>query len=283
MTSRVTLTVPPVTPNGQSVHILSLAPTVEGVLKGAAGEVPAAEAVEAVTGETSPFTALAVGTTPITSTHGDGFWEWKEQVQAPSPTPPVVPPVIPFDGLETSAEPMIQLKAGSVSMPSSYLGESLTGLDPDYGATDFGTSNIFPGINLVTEAVTDPLKGYVPVGTPTPGVGVIIAKAQITGNILELNSWVTQWLPTSSVPKFDGSDYAKVKSEGFGRDNPNGFEIQFTLRFFLKLFPNHAQEVEKTFSIKIINNFSNDKEQYKQDYANAYASLEAVPDPSTWQ
>ena len=287
MTSRVTTTVPPVAaPNGLTAHQVTLTPTGAGQLKGAVvtppATNPAAEAVEAVTGGTSPFTALAIGSTPITSPQGAGFWEWKETVNGPLVSPPT-PPVAPMDGLETSAEPMIQLKAGSVSMPSSYLGESLTGLNPDYGATDFGTSNIFPGINLVTSAVTDPLKGYVPVGTPTPGVGTIIAKAQITGNILELNSWVDQWLPTSSVPKFDGSDYAKVKSEGFGRDNPNGFEIQFTLRFFLKLFANHPQEVEKTFSIKIINNFSNDKEQYKQDYANAYASLEAVPDPSTWQ
>ena len=275
MTSRVTTTVPPANPNGESVHIMSLNPTDAGQLMGAVGEVPAAEAVEAKTGQTAPFDALAIGTTPLTSTQGAGFWEWKEKLVAElKPSPANVPP---FDGLETSAEPMIQLKAGSVSMPSSFLGESLTGLNPDYGATDFGTSNIFPGINLVTSEVTDPTKGYEPV---VMGEGTIIAKAQITGNILELNSWVDQWLPEASVPKFNGSDYAKVKSEGYGRANPNGFEIQFTLRFFLKLFPNHAQEVEKTYSIKVINNFDNDRDQYISDYNNAYLSLDKVPEIS---
>ena len=275
MTSRVTTTVPPANPNGESVHIMSLNPTNAGQLMGAVGTVPAAEAVEAKTGQTAPFDALAIGTTPLTSTQGAGFWEWKEQLAAGiKPAPANVPP---FDGLETSAEPMIQLKAGSVSMPSSFLGESLTGLNPDYGATDFGTSNIFPGINLVTSAVTDTTKGFVAV---VAGEGTIIAKAQITGNILELNSWVDQWLPEASVPKFNGSDYAKVKSEGYGRANPNGFEIQFTLRFFLKLFPDHAQEVEKTYSIKVINNFDNDRDQYISDYKNAYLALDKVPELS---
>ena len=273
-----------VTASPATLHAVTLTPS------GASGQLfksgppsvdpatPAANAVEPAVGQTAPFTALFAGTTPITSPlDGAGFWEWKELVRAPSPVPPVVPPVIPFDGLETSAEPMIQLKAGSVSMPSSFLGESLTGLNPDYGATDFGTSNIFPGINLVTSEVTDPTKGYEPV---VMGEGTIIAKAQITGNILELNSWVDQWLPEASVPKFNGSDYAKVKSEGYGRANPNGFEIQFTLRFFLKLFPNHAQEVEKTYSIKVINNFDNDRDQYISDYNNAYLALDKVPELS---
>ena len=283
MTSRVTTTVPPVpAPNGLTAHQMTLTPTGAGQLFGAVvtppSTNPAAEAIEPKTGQTAPFDALAIGATPLTSPQGAGFWEWKEAVNGPLVSPPV-PPVAPLDGLETSAEPMIQLKAGSVSMPSSYLGESLTGLNPDYGATDFGTSNIFPGINLVTSAVTDPLKGFVPVGTPTPGVGTIIAKAQITGNILELNSWVEQWQPTNSIPKFNGSDYAKVRSEGFGRDN-GAFEIQFTLRFFLKLFPNHPQEVEQTYSIKIINNFDNDRDQYISDYNNAYLALDKVPEIS---
>ena len=40
----------------------------------------------------------------------------------------------------------------------------------------------------------------------------------------------------------------------------------------------HSDEVEKTYSIKIINNFDNDKNQYKADYISAYASLTKVPE-----
>ena len=46
---------------------------------------------------------------------------------------------------------------------------------------------------------------------------------------------------------------------------------------------NHASSTEAEYTIKVLNNFDNDKEQYKSDYADAYAALETVPDPSTWQ
>ena len=255
---------------GEAVHGLLLTPAASGQLFGAAAAgTPASEAIEAKTGQTAPFNALAVGGTALTSPQGAGFWEWKESVTAQlKPAPANVPP---FDGMELSAQPMISLT--SVTMPSSYLGESLTGLSPDLDATDFGTSNIFPGINLVTSAGT---VGAVPV---VQGEGVVIAKAQITGNILELNSWVEQWQPTNSVPKFNGSDYAKVRSEGFGRDN-GAFEIQFQLKFHLKLFAAHTGTITQTYSIKVINNFDNDRDQYISDYKNAYLALDKVPEIS---
>ena len=91
------------------------------------------------------------------------------------------------------------------------------------------------------------------------------------------------WTPEAYIPKFDGSDYAKVKSEGYGRDN-GAFIITFELGFGLKPpLAAHASSTTATFTIKILNNFSTDRDRYKQDYENAYKSLDAVPDPSTWQ
>ena len=46
------------------------------------------------------------------------------------------------------------------------------------------------------------------------------------------------------------------------------------------MFPNHAQEVEQTYSIKIINNFDNDRDQYISDYNDAYQALDKVPELS---
>ena len=250
---------------GDEVHICTLTPDAEGELFGAvAGE--AKNAVEAPTGGTAPFTVMAIGATAL-SGDGTGFWEWKEEVKAAQKPAGNLSP--PLNGLETSAGPMISVT--EVTMPSSYKGESLTGLSPDLDADDFGTSNIFPGINLVTSKGTND-------ATPiTGGEGFASIKGQITGNILELNSWVDQWLPTASIPHFNGADYATVKSEGYGREI-GAFEIQFKLKFHLKDFPNHSDEVEKTYSIKIINNFDNDKNQYKADYTAAYASLTKVPE-----
>ena len=195
-----------------------------------------------------------------------------ETINLPLTSPPV-PPVAPLDGLETLAGPIISLT--DISMPTSYNGESLSGLGSAPNNTSGGNFDIFPNVKLtVTE------------GTPTitaPGVATATTTATVAGSITELNSWVVPWTPTDSIPKFDGSDYCKVKSEGYGRDN-GAFIISFKLKFTLKApMAAHpaAQEVE--FQIKVLNNFTNDRDQYKQDYADAYADLDAVPDPSTWQ
>ena len=183
--------------------------------------------------------------------------------------PPATPPAPPLDGLEGLAGPMISLT--EITMPSSYLGESLTGLPSAPNNTAAGTFPIFPNVNLVVVG---------PVGTAAGGVGSAVTTATISGSITELNSWVEQWTPTASVPKFDGSDYAKVKSEGYGRDN-GAFIISFKLKFDLAApLAGHPSAVESTYTIKILNNFDNDRDQYKQDYENAYKSLTKVPELS---
>tara|TARA_B100000131_G_scaffold3507_1_gene3647 strand:- start:347 stop:1093 length:747 start_codon:yes stop_codon:yes gene_type:complete len=183
--------------------------------------------------------------------------------------PPATPPAPPLDGLEGLAGPMISLT--EITMPSSYLGESLTGLPSAPNNTAAGTFPIFPNVNLVVVG---------PVGSAVQGVGSAVTTATISGSITELNSWVEQWTPTASVPKFDGSDYAKVKSEGYGRDN-GAFIISFKLKFDLAApLAGHPSAVESTYTIKILNNFDNDRDQYKQDYENAYKSLTKVPELS---
>ena len=183
--------------------------------------------------------------------------------------PPATPPAPPLDGLEGLAGPMISLT--EITMPSSYLGESLTGLPSAPNNTAAATFPIFTNVNLVVVGQ---------VGTAAGGVGSAVTTATISGSITELNSWVEQWTPTASVPKFDGSDYAKVKSEGYGRDN-GAFIISFKLKFDLAApLAGHPSAVESTYTIKILNNFDNDRDQYKQDYENAYKSLTKVPELS---
>ena len=188
------------------------------------------------------------------------------------PLNPATYPAPPYDGLEDLAGPMISLT--EVSIPSSYNGDSLSGLSPSLNNTSAGSYEIFPNVNLVVTG---------PVGAAVAGVGASTTTATITGSIPELNSWVVPWTPTDSIPNFDGSDYALVKSEGYGR-RVGAFVITFKLKFDLAPpLANHASATEQTYTIKVLNNFDNDKEQYKSDYADAYAALETVPDPSTWQ
>ena len=175
----------------------------------------------------------------------------------------------PRDGTEGLAGPMISLT--DISMPSSYLGESLSGLPSAPNNTAAGTFQIFPNVNLVVVG---------PVGTASGGVGNATTTATISGTIPELNSWVSPWTPTESVPKFNGSDYAKVKSEGYGRDN-GPFIITFKLKFdLLDPLDGHDSAIESTYTIKILNNFTNDKDQYIADYKAAYDALDKVPELS---
>tara|TARA_Y100000004_G_scaffold193930_1_gene257411 strand:- start:341 stop:1174 length:834 start_codon:yes stop_codon:yes gene_type:complete len=270
-----------VTASPATLHVVTLTPS------GASGQLfksgppsvdpatPAANAVEPAVGQTAPFTALFAGTTPITSPlDGAGFWEWKEEVNALLGSGPGSPPAnaaSPYDGFETSAEPLVDIT--SVSMPSSYNGENLSGLGSELNKGSLGEAQIFPGMKLVTSF------GAGNTGV-VQGEGTVTVKAQITGDIRELNSWVEQWQPTNSIPKFNGSDYGTVRSEGYGADN-GPFVINFTLLFYLKeLKSDSSRKFEKSFSIHIINNFNNDRDQYKLDYENAYKSLTKVPELS---
>ena len=183
--------------------------------------------------------------------------------------PAAATPSPPLDGLEGLAGPMISLT--EITMPSSYLGESLTGLPSAPNNSAAGTFPIFPNVNLVVVG---------PVGTAAGGVGSAVTTATISGSIAELNSWVEQWTPTASVPKFNGSDYARVKSEGYGRDN-GAFIISFKLKFDLAApLADHPSAVESTYTIKVLNNFDNDKDQYISDYNDAYQALDKVPELS---
>ena len=190
-----------------------------------------------------------------------------EAINLPFSPPPAGGPGTPLDGLEELAGPLITLN--SVSIPSSYLGDSLSGLNhPSLPTTATGSFDIFPDIKIEVEN-----DGAVAVA----GVGTSVTTATISGDILELNDWVVPWTPESSIPKFDGSD------EGYGRDNGE-FIITFELGFGLKSpFNIPPYTVTAEFTIKILNNFSTDRDRYKLDYENAYKNLDAVPDPSTWQ
>ena len=42
----------------------------------------------------------------------------------------------------------------------------------------------------------------------------------------------------------------------------------------------HPSAVEKTYTIKVINNFDNDRDQYISDYNDAYLALDKVPELS---
>ena len=42
----------------------------------------------------------------------------------------------------------------------------------------------------------------------------------------------------------------------------------------------HSSAVESTYTIKILNNFDNDKDQYISDYNDAYLALDKVPELS---
>ena len=194
------------------------------------------------------------------------------------PLNPQTYPAPPYDGLEDLAGPMISLT--DISIPSSWTvpatgkSESLSGIGSAPNNTSAGSYEIFPNVNLVITG---------PIGAAVAGVGASTTTAEITGSIPDLNSWVVPWTPTDSIPNFDGSDYALVKSEGYGR-SVGAFVITFKLKFDLAPpLANHASATEQTYTIKVLNNFDNDKEQYKSDYADAYAALETVPDPSTWQ
>ena len=189
--------------------------------------------------------------------------------------PPGTPP---NDGAEIGAIPLISLT--NISIPSSWTvpatgkSESLSGISSAPNNTSAGSYEIFPNVNLVITG---------PIGAAVAGVGASTTTAEITGSIPDLNSWVVPWTPTDSIPNFDGSDYALVKSEGYGR-SVGAFVITFKLKFDLAPpLANHASSTEAEYTIKVLNNFDNDKEQYKSDYADAYAALETVPDPSTWQ
>ena len=191
----------------------------------------------------------------------------KETVNAPIPGGGPVPGS--FDGLETAAGPFIKVK--SISIPSSYQGESLSFSHPSSSSENPSNFTICPDIKISVEVGTDSSIGS--------GVGFQEATATITGSVKELDDWVLPWSdPVAGIPKFNGSDFATTKSAGYGREN-GIFFVTFVLEYGVAA-PLTAlvgtQEV--TWKIGIINNADNDRDVYIQKYTEAYGALTKVPE-----
>ena len=200
-----------------------------------------------------------------------------ETVSVPLVSPPGTPP---YDGLETAAGPMISVT--NISVPSSWTvpatgkTETLSGAPSAPNNTGYGTFDLFPDVKITIAADTN---------TVTAGVGAASTKATITGSIKELDDWVVPWNPVDSTPNFDGSDFGKARSSGYGKE-VGIFYITFTLKFYLLDFvdgPATASPIFFDYQIGVINNYDNDRDVYMAAYKKAYGSLTKVPELSEWQ
>ena len=205
----------------------------------------------------------------------------------PPNTPSPVPP--PYDGLETGATPVISLT--NISIPSSWTvpysqkNETLSGIGAAANNTGAGTYTIFPDVKITIGAAVD---------VPVAGVGTSTTTATITGPVTELDDWVVPWTPTDKPPNFDGSDFGRARSSGYGNTQVGGpgiFYITFTLSFYLENFvtvggspvPWSGSPIPLVFKIGVINNYDNDRERYITAYREAYNALTKVPELSEWQ
>ena len=205
-----------------------------------------------------------------------------ETVNVPPNTPVATPP--PYDGLEIACGPMISVT--NISMPSSWTvpatgkTETLSGVPTAPNNTSFGTFDIFPDVKITIAAGEN---------TVSAGVGVAKTLATITGPVTELDDWVVPWTPSSAPPFFDGSDFGKARSSGYGNTavgGPGIFYITITLKFYLLDFddaPAVATPIFFDYKIGVINNYDNDRDVYITNYRKAYASLTKVPELSEWQ
>ena len=200
-----------------------------------------------------------------------------ETVSVPLVSPPGTPP---YDGLETAAGPMISVT--NISVPSSWTvpatgkTETLSGAPSAPNNTGYGTFDLFPDVKITIAADAN---------TVTAGVGAASTKATITGSIKELDDWVVPWNPVDSTPNFDGSDFGKARSSGYGKE-VGIFYITITLKFYLLDFvdgPATASPIFFDYQIGVINNYDNDRDVYMAAYKKAYGSLTKVPELSEWQ
>ena len=200
-----------------------------------------------------------------------------ETVNVPLVSPPGTPP---YDGLETAAGPMISVT--NISVPSSWTvpatgkTETLSGAPSAPNNTSYGTFDLFPDVKITIAADAN---------TVTAGVGQASTKATITGSIKELDDWVVPWNPVDSTPNFDGSDFGKARSSGYGKE-VGIFYITITLKFYLLDFldgPATASPIFFDYQIGVINNYDNDRDVYMAAYKKAYGSLTKVPELSEWQ
>ncbi len=190
----------------------------------------------------------------------------------------------PYDGLETAAGPMISVT--NISVPSSWTvpatgkTETLSGAPSAPNNTGYGTFDLFPDVKITIAADAN---------TVTGGVGQASTKATITGPVKELDDWVVPWTPSSAPPFFDGSDFGKARSSGYGNTavgGPGIFYITITLKFYLLDFvdgPATASPIIFDYQIGVINNYDNDRERYIKAYQDAYSALTKVPELSEWQ
>ena len=207
--------------------------------------------------------------------------------------PPAPPNAPPNDGFETGSVPVISLTNISLptpwTVPATGKSESLSGLGAAPNNTGPGTFTIFPDVKITIGSAVD-------VGNL--GVGVATTTATITGPVKELDDWVVPWTPSGTPPFFDGSDFGKARSSGYGNTavgGPGIFYITFTLEFSLSEFGTPASPVGSPsvpwggspisldFKIGVINNYDNDRERYIKAYQDAYSSLTKVPELSEWQ
>ena len=200
-----------------------------------------------------------------------------ETVSVPLVSPPGTPP---YDGLETAAGPMISVT--NISVPSSWTvpatgkTETLSGAPSAPNNTGYGTFDLFPDVKITIAADAN---------TVTGGVGQASTQATITGYIKELDDWVVPWNPVDSTPNFDGSDFGKARSSGYGKE-VGIFYITITLKFYLLDFvdgPATASPIIFDYQIGVINNYDNDRDVYMAAYKKAYGSLTKVPELSEWQ
>ena len=200
-----------------------------------------------------------------------------ETVSVPATSPPVPGTT---DGLETAAGPMISVT--NISVPSSWTvpatgkTETLSGAPSAPNNTGYGTFDLFPDVKITIAADAN---------TVTAGVGQASTKATITGSIKELDDWVVPWNPVDSTPNFDGSDFGKARSSGYGKE-VGIFYITITLKFYLLDFldgPATASPIFFDYQIGVINNYDNDRDVYMAAYEKAYGSLTKVPELSEWQ
>jgi hypothetical protein len=151
--------------------------------------------------------------------------------------------------------------------PSSYQGESLSFSHPSSSSHNPTNFVLAPDIKLSCTVVN----------SVVAGVGTATTTSAITGPVREMDDWVIPWTPKTSIPKFNGSDFATTRSAGYGREN-SIFTVTIELEYGLIAFSSFKQT--KTWTIGIINNADNDKDVYIAAYREAYGSLTKVPELS---
>ena len=251
-----------------SGHVLSTLPASGATLTNSAGSKTAGGMENVGTATSSLYTMTEI-------------IECIETVNVPLVSPPGTPP---YDGQETAAGPLISIT--NISIPSSWTvpatgkTETLSGVPTAPNNTSFGTFDIFPDVKITIAAGEN---------TVSAGVGVAKTLATITGPVTELDDWVVPWTPSSAPPFFDGSDFGKARSSGYGNTavgGPGIFYITITLKFYLLDFvdgPATASPIFFDYQIGVINNYDNDRERYIKAYQDAYSALTKVPELSEWQ